>query len=473
MKNIILMKSEQNVNDVLKQLQLDFELFESVALFIKRYDQIYETVDKIIVSDTVISAFDNTYQVLDSFKTLLDNNMLKYKKLYFVVSNVQLKEDIVSGIEYLFPDIDENNKEFLKTFSKSLSAQQLGAIILEKEDIDVQIKNTYEEVILMFKSVDDTVLQHKQVRASDMNVEVLQTTNYKAVQDFNSRRKLLGQTSDDLFRTTNVLPQNQYEEDILCLIPERRGSSYNRDKVKNVAVIGTSTSGKTTLIKYLLSSLTMADKEVMCYDLTRHGCLEGVTSLCGTDINYVNINEMENNQTLFLEHIQDVNNYLVSIVVGESDYVQEYFNIISSTEIVVPDFNFQVADLETADKVILSKIDIILVPVIPTKKHLLRTIRLIAEKCLDIRNITIKIIPSGVFGDYPEIRGIEEKEILPLLTKEFKRTNYIKNNVKVLIGETVYIPNPENSEYYLAEDLLDTKLYPEPEQSSELEEEVN
>ena len=461
MKNIILMKSEQNINDVLKQLQLEFELHESVALFIKRYDQIYETVDKIVISDTVISSFDNTYQVLDSFKTLLDNDMLKYKKLYFVVSNVQLKEDIVSAIEYLFPDINDNNKEYLKTFSKSLSAQQLGAIILEKEDINVQIKNTYEEVILMFKNVDDSVLQHKQVKAADINVEVLQTTNYKAVQDFNSRRKLLGKTSDDLMKSDTELIQNVYTGEFTELLPEKRGSSYDKRRTKNVAVIGTSTSGKTTLIKYLLSSLISAEKEVMCYDLTRHNCLEGVTSLCGTDINYVNINEMENNQTLFLEHIQDVNNYFVSVVVGNSDYVQEYSNIINSTEIVVPEYNFQVADLETADKIILSQIGIILVPIIPTKKHLVRTMRLIVEKCLDIRNISIKIIPSGVFGDEPDIRDLPEEEIMPLIEKEFRRTNYIANNVKVMIGATVYLPNPENSDYYLAEEMLDTKLYPE------------
>lgn len=461
MKNIILMKSEQNINDVLKQLQLEFELYESVALFIKRYDQIYETVDKIVVSDTVISSFDNTYQVLDSFKTLLDNDMLKYKKLYFVVSNVQLKEDIVSAIEYLFPDINDNNKEYLKPFSKSLSAQQLGAIILEKEDINVQIKNTYEEVILMFKNVDDSVLQHKQIKATDMNVEVMQTTNYKAVQDFNSRRNLLGKTSDDLMRSDTELLQNVYTDEFTELIPEKRGLSYDKRRTKNIAVIGTSTSGKTTLIKYLLSSLINAEKEVMCYDLTRHSCLYGVTNLCGTDINYVNINEMENNQTLFLEHIQDVNNYFVSIVVGNSDYVQEYSNIINSTEIVVPEFNFQVADLETADKIILSQIDIILVPIIPTKKHLIRTMRLIVEKCLDIRNISIKIIPSGVFGDFPDIRDLPEEEIMPLIEKEFRRTNYITNNVKVMIGGTVYLPNPENSEYYLAEEMLDTKLYPD------------
>ena len=461
MKNLVIMQSQQDLNSILTQLQLEFELFDSIPKLTKKYNQMYDTVDKIVISDTVLNSTDNMYATVYSIRELLDTNMLKYKKLYFLVSNANTKEDLIQIIEHIFPEVNDNGKDYLNKYSKSLSAIELCSVILEKEDIKLNMPNTYEELIISFKYTDSSVFEHKQLEGSEAQTSILKTANYKAVQDFNSRRQLLSKTSSDLIKAEQTSISKQIQSDTLSLIPETLGDNALAEETKHIVIIGTSTSGRTTLTKYLLSSLTNAKKTVMCYDLTKHSCLEDLSKIANNPINYVNLDEMKNNSSLLLEHIQDCDNHNTSVIVGNPDYVQEYMRIIRNTEVVSPNFTIQVADIEDADKLLLSEITTILVPFIPTRKHLMRTLNYVVERCIDIRNCNIKLVPSGVFGDIPQIQGVSEEEIVPLLTKEVTKTNYIKNNVTIVIGETVYIPDPEFSQMYLAEELLDTKLQTE------------
>ncbi len=452
MKNILLIKKTDQLLKLINKTQLDTELFHSVYDFTDAYQERYETVDKLIIVDSVLKKEDNAFNLLSEVKETLATKKLKYKKLFFLVTDSNTKGDLLQVIEHLFPSTKEGTTELLHTFTSAVTLIDLYSVLTDKQLDKVEIQNTYEVLIKTFRDSDTSGIFELLSKGNEAtaNSSNLFTRDYTELLNYNSVRQLLSRTPGKLIETPLTQDGNQLPQQIIETIPDVNFKKKDSlEDIEYVLVSGLPMSGKTTMLQYLLQSqiTNKPTNTVAIFDVTEFSSLNGIS--LPNDTNYLNINDIMVDPKVMEEHLLQMDKSNVSVVTGSPDLTQEFMRLSEAAyknTNFYPDKIFILSDIQNTKVLDMSRVSRAIICTPPNKKHLGRTLTQMKTNLIGIRNTHIYVVPCGINPEQTGIHGLPEQDLPNFIEKQLTGMDYSTSGVVIEITNSLNIPEPTETD---------------------------
>lgn len=453
MQSILIIKKNDQLYKLIESSQLEVTVYNDVYDFVDDYNEKYDTVDRLVIADSVIGTGDNAYNILSAVSETLKKNKLKYKQLCFTVANANTKGDIVQIIEHLFPLTKDELTEVIYTFPDVMTILDLYGIITAKQTSNVKIQNTYDIVIKSFANADLSSLGIEDVdgtkESKDISKHKFSSRDYTELLNYNSMRALIAARNGE----AKEVRQTVMSSDFSPLIGKVPDTLYSEDVKPNstitTLITGLPCSGKSTLLTHIVKSIieNEGNKSICVFDMTNTVS----TSTFPNEID--DITSIHTSSLLaspyvlddFLLHMQDKQ---VNHIYGEFTLAFEMYNIFKDAAPVVdyiPDYVFVLISIEDAKTIRLDDYGTILVTTVPNSKHFKRVLDASVANFVEARNKRIVYIPSNLSGNSTSIDGIDTSMLGQFISNSLKGLDYKANGIQIDLANTVYLPNMELS----------------------------
>ena len=453
MRSILIIKKNDQLYKLLDSSQLEVTVYNDVYDFVDDYSEKYDTVDRLVIADSVIGTGDNAYNILSAVSGTLGKNKLKYKQLCFTVANANTKGDIIQIIEHLFPLTKEELTEVVYTFPDVMTILDLYGIITAKQTSNIKIQNTYDIVIKSFANTDLSSLGVEDVdgtkTAQDVSKHKVASRDYTELLNYNSMRALIAARNGE----AKEVRQTPLSTDFTPLIGKVPDTHYSVDS-KSVHTItslitGLPCSGKSTLLTHIVKSImeNEDDKSICVFDMTNTVSTSTFPNEI-EDINSIHTSSLLASPYVLDDFLLRMNDKQVNHVYGEFTLAFEMYNIFKDAAPVinyVPDYIFVLISIEDAKTIRLDDYDTILVTTVPNSKHFKRVLDASVNNFVEARNKRIVYIPSNLSGNSVGIDGIDNNVLGQFISNALKGLDYKSNGIQIDLANTVYLPNIESS----------------------------